>query len=417
MRKTIFHIDMDAFFASCEQIKQPQLKNKPIVVAHKSRRSIVTTSSYEARQFGVKTAMPLYKAMTLCPQLIIVEPHFLLYRQTSFKIWNLIKKRFTKRLEVIGIDEAFLDVTQELIKYSSPVQMAEKIRKTIQKELGITCSIGISYTKFLAKMASKMQKPNNQTWLREEDLPVKLWPIPIEKMQGVGLATTKILKLSKQIQTIGDLINYDEKLLISDLGKIGLYLRTQALGMGDDFVDPYPQEIKSISHEVTLESPLTDWEELEDLLFNLAQNNLMRLLSRQMVAGGVGVSLRYYWNNFNHENFDKLQHLRRQSKQKTLSIPTNNFETLFSTLKECLEELYKFGKPVLLLSVNFYKLQRNNYFVQANFDDANSETPSATVNQLLWEINHHFKSQKVFYASHLVEKKKKNDRQKEDNEK
>ncbi|ATZ16335.1 DNA polymerase-4 [Entomoplasma freundtii] len=401
MQKVIFHLDMDAFFASCEQMVNPNFQNQPLVIAHQSRRSIITTSSYEARKFGVKTAMPLYQALALCPNLVVVEPHFSLYSHTSQRVWSLIRKKFTKRVELNSIDEAFLDVTAIVGKYGSPARMAQKIRESIKKEIGITCSIGISYTKFLAKMATDLNKPNGQTEIWPETLSTQLWPISLDKMQGVGLATHKLLVNELKIQTIGDLVRCDEERLLAAIGRNGSVLKKQALGLSSDLINPYLQKPKSISHEITLEIPLTNLEELEDLLFTLTQNNLIRLNRQQMVTQGVGVSLRYHWANEKKEVFDKLKHLKRQSRQLSLTQPTTNLETIFAALKECFEKLYLEGKPVILLGVTFHKLQENNYFHQLSLTENDCPSIQANVNQLLWDINHRLKSQKVYYGSHL----------------
>jgi DNA polymerase-4 len=171
--KTIFHIDMNSFFPSVEELLNPALKGKPVIVAANNRRSVVSSANYEARKYGVKSAMPLYRALLLCPKAKLVEPHFEYYEKYHNEFISLIKEKFTKEVEVASIDECYIDATK-LVKRTSIMKVALSIQNAIKNKLGLNCSIGISNNKFLAKMASKFKKPLGITMLYKEDLPTKL---------------------------------------------------------------------------------------------------------------------------------------------------------------------------------------------------------------------------------------------------
>src|SRR5690625_186798 len=206
--QVIFHIDMNCFYAAVEMAHNPSLKGKPVAIAGnpKERRGIVVTSSYEARDHGVKTTMPLWEARQLCPQLIVLPPNFDRYRDASRHMFKLLAE-VTPSIQPVSIDEGYLDITD--VKHEvTPVETAEYIQNKMKFDLDLPCSIGIGPNKFLAKMASDMKKPLGITVLRKRDLSYKLWPLPVEKMYGVGEKTAA--KLHKiHIKTIGDLAQSD----------------------------------------------------------------------------------------------------------------------------------------------------------------------------------------------------------------
>ena len=182
----IFHIDLNAFFASAEISVHPELKGKPVVICRQSRRSIITTASYEARKFKIHSAMPLFQAKELCSDLIIVEPHFDLYKSLSQKFFDIIAQ-YSSYLEVASIDECYVDMTQYICKHKvDPFQLAKQIQNKVYEELSLQCSVGIAPNKFLAKMASDMKKPMGITIITNKNFKEKIWPLPIEDMLGVG---------------------------------------------------------------------------------------------------------------------------------------------------------------------------------------------------------------------------------------
>ena len=204
----IFHIDLNAFFASAEISQNPQLVGKPIVVCRESRRSIITTASYEARKYGIHSAMPLFQAKKLCPQLITVPPHFALYKTLSQEFFQIIST-FSKKLEVASIDECYVDMTEYIQEHHlQPYQVAQNIQKKVYNTLNLQCSIGIAPNKFLAKMASDMKKPMGITILTKRNFKEKLWHLPVGQMHGIGKKTVPKLE-QHGIYTIGDLAKYE----------------------------------------------------------------------------------------------------------------------------------------------------------------------------------------------------------------
>jgi DNA polymerase-4 len=201
--KTILHVDMNSFFPSVEELLNPVLKGRPVIVAVNNRRSVVSSANYEARKYGVKSAMPLYRALLLCPKAKLVEPHFEQYEKFHHEFIELIREKFTKEVEVASIDECYIDITK-LVKKTSAMKIALSIQNCVKNKLGLNCSIGISNNKFLAKMASKLKKPLGITKLYKADLPTKLWPLDVGEMHMIGKVSTKFLKEHK-INTIGEL--------------------------------------------------------------------------------------------------------------------------------------------------------------------------------------------------------------------
>lgn len=183
MARVILHIDLNSFFASAEILKHPEYADKPIVVAGLSRRSVVSTANYIAREFGVHSAMPLHQALSLCPELVVLEGDYGLYEELSSKFFKLIKT-FTPFVEPASIDECYADVTDIIKHYKRPLDLVWKIQQEVYKQLKLPCSIGVAPNKFLAKMASDMRKPMGITILRKQEIKRKLWPLPITEMQG-----------------------------------------------------------------------------------------------------------------------------------------------------------------------------------------------------------------------------------------
>ena len=215
----ILHIDMDAFFASVEQRDTPYLRGKPIVVSGHSKRSVVSTASYEARQYGIRSAMPVFQAKQRCPGLIIVQGNRKKYCEDSARIMDILG-RFSPRVEPVSIDEAYLDV-QGCEKLLGPPQtIARNIKQTIWDTLSLTCSIGIAPVKFLAKIASDMEKPNGLTVISRDRIPAVIQALPIARVPGVGKKSL-VLMDRLRIRTLGDVARIDPDLLTRKLGKMG----------------------------------------------------------------------------------------------------------------------------------------------------------------------------------------------------
>lgn len=220
MRK-IIHIDMDAFYASIEQRDNPDYRGKPIVVggSPEGRGGVVATASYEARKFGVRSAMSSKKAKQLCPHVIFIRPRFDVYKEVSLKLREIFE-RYTDLIEPLSLDEAFLDVTEDKQNIGSAIEIAQGIRKTIKDELGLTASAGVSVNKFLAKIASDLNKPDGMAFIGPSKVEAFMEQLPVEKFFGVGKVTAEKMK-SKGWHTGGDLKKLSEAELVKNFGKSG----------------------------------------------------------------------------------------------------------------------------------------------------------------------------------------------------
>jgi DNA polymerase-4 len=248
--RKVIHVDMDAFYASVEQRDNPQLRGKPVVVAWQSKRSVVCAASYEARHFGVHSAMPSVQAERLCPAAIFVAPDFARYREVSRSVWEIFK-RHTDLIEPLSLDEAYLDVTENKTGLATATQVARTIREQIHQELNLTASAGVAPNKFLAKLASDWRKPDGLFVIQPEEVDAFLLPLPVGRLPGVGKVTgEKLAKLGAQ--TVRDLRTLDLSVLERHLGRGGQRLHELALGIDDSPVVP-DRPTKSISVEDTFE--------------------------------------------------------------------------------------------------------------------------------------------------------------------
>jgi DNA polymerase IV len=259
--RKIVHVDMDAFYASVEQRDDPSLRGRPVVVAWKGKRSVVCAASYEARQFGVRSAMPAITAERLCPQAIFVPPDFTRYKAAS-RAARAIFERHSDLIEPLSLDEAYLDVTENKTGLPTATKVAIAIRQQIREELSLTASAGVAPNKFLAKIASDWRKPDGLFVIQPKDIDAFLPPLPVGRIPGVGKVTETRLK-QIGIQTVGDLRAFDRATLEAQLGRYGLRLYELARGIDHNPVTP-DRPTKSISAEDTFERdiPLAETEEL-----------------------------------------------------------------------------------------------------------------------------------------------------------
>ncbi len=265
--RKIVHIDMDAFYASVEQRDDPQLRGKPVVVAWRGNRSVVCAASYEARAFGVRSAMPAIRAERLCPQAIFIPPDFIRYRAVS-RATREIFQRHTDLIEPLSLDEAYLDVTENKTGLLTATRVARTIRQQIRDELNLTASAGVAPNKFLAKIASDWRKPDGLFVIQPQEVDAFLLPLPVGRIPGVGKVTEKNLE-DLNIKTVGDLQAKDLATLEARFGRYGLRLYQLARGIDDSPVIP-DRPTKSISAEDTFpqDVPLT---EIEPMILRLAE--------------------------------------------------------------------------------------------------------------------------------------------------
>jgi len=326
---------MDAFFAAIEQLRRPDLKGKPVVVGGSgdpSKRGVVSTASYEARAFGIRSAMPLRTAHQRCPHAVFLPVDFHLYTRASRRIKEILRE-FTSRCESAGLDEAYLDITD----VEGPSEaIARAIQERIRSETLLTCSIGIAPTKLLAKIASDMQKPAGITILSNDDLRAKVWPLAARKLIGVGPKTEERL-LAMGVATIGDLANLPIATLAGRIGEShAAYLHDAAWGRRDSPVLT-SRELKSISRETTFQEDLTDRDRLVAVLRELTEPVVRDLERHELRARTVSIKLR-------------TADFRTWNRQATLARPTRSFDDIWAAVERCFER-FDLDKPVRLLGV------------------------------------------------------------------
>lgn len=336
MRK-IIHVDLDAFYASIEQRDRPELRGKPIVVGGApDKRGVVATASYEARRFGIHSAMPSRTALRLCPQAIFVAPRFEVYRAVSAQIMALFR-RYTDLVEPMSLDEAYLDVTHNTAGEPSATRIAVRIKRDILSETQLTASAGVSYNKFIAKLASDHQKPNGLTVVPPEHASAFLEAIPIQKFYGVGPATTAKLK-GQGVENGANLKRLSEGQLYALLGKQGILLYHFVRGEDDRPVLPV-RERKSIGKEVTLLEDIDDLAEMERILQRLSEQIVERLIRLHLRARTV--TLKVKWADF-----------VQITRSRTLAAGVADVATIMESLYTLLAQTQQEQRKVRLLGVS-----------------------------------------------------------------
>lgn len=291
--RVIFHIDANAFFASVEMAEDPTLQNKPVIVAGNpgERKGIVVAANYLCKNRGIYTTMPLWEAKKLVPEAIVKKPNHKLYREYSTKIFAFLTE-ISPIIEYASIDEAYLDITN-CAHLGTPMEIAQMIQKDILKLFHIPISIGIAPNKFLAKMASDMQKPLGLTVLRKRDIEHILWKKPVIEMHGVGKKTAKKLQ-DKGILTMGDLARAEVKLLESILGVRGVKLHDRVNGKDERPVNPEANTtFKSVGNSSTFPKNVTGVKEITDKINSLACSVSQRIKQKKVVSNTLQITIRY----------------------------------------------------------------------------------------------------------------------------
>ena len=321
MRK-IIHIDMDAFYASVELKDRPELKHLPVVIASHHPRAVVCAASYPAREFGLCSAMSMSQAKKRCPQVVVIEPNFEKYRAVSAQIHQIFQ-RYTPLIEPLSLDEAYLDVTNNLQNIPSATEVAMRIREDIFQATGLTASAGVAPNKFLAKIASDWHKPNGICVIKPSQVQNFIQNLPLKKIPGVGKVTQEKLKIL-QLETLGDLQQIDQAVLIQHFGKYGKQLFLYAQGIDERPVQT-ERERQQISKETTFNDDLTliqcqnYWSKLMDQVW-------ANLEKKQLYARGVSAKLKL-------KNFQVLQH------SKSFKQPLENKKQLEDVLQQLLIEM------------------------------------------------------------------------------
>ncbi|MGR3764936.1 DNA polymerase IV [Rossellomorea sp. NS-SX7] len=340
--RVILHVDMNSFYASVEMAFDPSLKGKPLAIAGnpKERKGIIVTCSYEARSFGVKTTMPLWEAKKLCPDLIIKTPNFDRYRAASKGMFDILRQ-YSDLVEPVSIDEGYMDITDSYEK-GTPLEIASSIQNQIKSQLDLPCSIGIAPNKFLAKTASDMKKPMGITVLRKRDIPLKLWPLPVIEMHGVGSKTAEKLN-SLGVETCKDLAQANEIQLKSLLGINGLRLKERANGIDRRVVDPDSiYDYKSVGNSTTLPKDTTNQSELLAAIERLCAKVSQRLQQKDVVGSTVQIMIR-----------DKYR--KTITRSRKADNPVSHKKDILHYSKELFIKHWN-GDPVRLLGVTVQDL-------------------------------------------------------------
>jgi len=334
----IIHVDMDAFFAAVEMRDNPQYRGKPVIIGGDPRRdvrAVVSTASYEARKYGIRSAMPLVQAWRLCPHGIFLRGNMRKYAEVSRQIMAIFS-RYTPLVEPLSIDEAFLDVTGCEKLFGPPRQIAAAIQEDIRRELNLSCSVGVAPNKFLAKIASDLHKPGGLTVIAPGDIERVLHPLPIEKLWGVGEKTASKLR-DMGIDTIGQLARLPESLLTAAFGKMGAGLWRLARGEDGRMVTT-SREAKSISREVTFPRDISDPEQVRAVLLELADDVALSLRRHGYLATKVTLKVRY-------GNFDTV------TRQGTLPAPACLTMPIYTRVLDLLARVDLRGRGIRLLGV------------------------------------------------------------------
>ena len=340
----ILHIDMDAFFSSVEQKRHPELAGKPVVVGGEGdpiKRGVVSTASYEARKFGIHSAMPLRTAHRLCPEAVFLPVDYEEYSRVSKEV-KAILRQFSPDIEDVGIDEAFLDISS--IDRPSE-EIAKEIKKRIKDETDLTCSIGLAPNKLLAKIASDMHKPDGLTIISEDDIRSHIWPLSVRKLWGVGPKTEAYLK-EMGIRTIGDLASLSLDRLIEEFGQsYGNYLHEASRGIDESPLITH-WEPKSISRETTFQRDVDNWQMIAKTLVGLTKEVVASMKEEGYQGRTVTVKIRF--NDF-----------KTYTRAKTLSGHTDSEEEVRKAAFDCLGRL-ELRKKVRLIGVRISNLEKSS---------------------------------------------------------
>lgn len=347
MPKIILHVDMDYFFAACEEKVNPSLKSRPIVVGSDPKqgkgRGVVSTCNYISRRYGINSGMPISKAYSLNPNAVFLPVNLRLYNEISYRIMKIIKN-YSNKFQQTGIDEAYLDVTEKANNLDEAKELALKIKKDIIGQEGLTCSIGVSVNKLIAKIASEFHKPDGLTVVEEYEIKKFLEPLPVRKLYGVGPKTEEKLK-ELSIETIGQLTSFNRETLINIFGVYGLYLSISANGVGDDFVAEEYGRL-SIGREFTFEEDVEDFEIINQAIEEIAEEIFEELKEESYLYRTISIKIR-------------LHDFRTFTRAKTLNYFRSDKSAIINVAAQLAKEFI--GNKIRLIGVRVSNLQEFKY--------------------------------------------------------
>ena len=378
--RLIVHLDMDAFYASVEVLDDPSLKGRPVIVGGDFRRGVVSAASYEARAFGVHSAQPIATARRLCPQGVFLPVRMARYQEISKNIFSFFYY-FTPLVEPLSIDEAFLDITASTRLFGPPEAMARRIKALIRENTGLSLSAGLAPNKFLAKIASDLQKPDGLTVVPPDGIQAFLDPLPINRLWGVGEATRKALA-GFNVITIGDLGRLPLSLLEKKFGEHGRRLHELARGIDDREVQT-DREIKSVGQEETFDTDLLDLDVLKKSLLSLAQRVTRRMRRSDFAGRTITLKVKY-------------QDFRQITRSLTLPVATDDGRIVYRQACGLLDKTEAGRRPIRLLGISVSHPDSPYQGQQLSIFDSEGHPKAANhINRALDVIHEKFGSQAV----------------------
>ena len=394
-RRSILHADYNNFYASVEALLNPLLKDKPIAVcgSQEDRHGIVLAKSEQAKQFGVKTGDAIWQAKQKCKEILIVPPHFEEYQKYS-KMAHELYYFYTDQIEPYGMDECWLDVSGSVGLFGSGVEIAETLRNRVKKEFGLTISVGVSYNKIFAKLASDMKKPDAVTYIPEKGFKDKVWCLPAKDLLMVGRATEDKLR-RYGIHTIGDLANTSSDLLKSWFGKHGEKLWIYANGQDTSRVmkSDYKAPIGSVGHGITCVSDLLNNRDVFKVFLALSLDISRRLRDNALIASGIQITIRDCDLGF------------RQYQAK-LSYPTQSASIIAESAQKLFEQRYDWHLNVRALTITATSLNMEGMPVQVDlFNNYKAHEKHDRIDQTVYEIRKRFGRDSITRATLLEDTK------------
>lgn len=385
------HIDLNQFFAAATRLLEPDLIGKPLIIAGDTRRGIVSTASYEARKYGISSAMPTYIAKKLCPKVIIREVNYKWYQQKSKEFFSYIKEHYSSHIEVASIDECYVDMTDLMKDVKDPYLYLKNLQEDVYNNTHLEASIGLGPTKFLAKMGSDYKKPMGITIIRKKDIKKILYPLPIEDFFGIGKKTCPKLK-ELGINTIGDFALNDSYEVKKVMGKFYSVAKEWINGEGDDHVDENPFDPKSISSTNTFLFDTNDYEEISKMLEIKAKEVSLDAIKNNKVGKTITLILK-------DSSFKSI------TRSITIDKPTNSFLDIYTNVMNLFDKFFN-NQLIRLAGVGLSQLMdKEDFYVQMNLFNLEQNQKECSTQLLINKLNRKANKELFYPASKIKEKK------------
>lgn len=385
------HIDLNQFFAAATRLLEPDLIGKPLIIAGDTRRGIVSTASYEARKYGISSAMPTYIAKKLCPKVIIREVNYKWYQQKSKEFFSYIKEHYSSHIEVASIDECYVDMTDLMKDIKDPYLYLKNLQEDVYNNTHLEASIGLGPTKFLAKMGSDYKKPMGITIIRKKDIKKILYPLPIEDFFGIGKKTCPKLK-ELGINTIGDFASNDSYEIKKIMGKFYSVAKEWINGEGDDHVDENPFDPKSISSTNTFLFDTNDYEEISKMLEIKAKEVSLDAIKNNKVGKTITLILK-------DSSFKSI------TRSITIDKPTNSFLDIYTNVMNLFDKFFN-NQLIRLAGVGLSQLMdKEDFYVQMNLFNLEQNQKECSTQLLINKLNRKANKELFYPASKIKEKK------------